>query len=167
MPDKDNTSKSYKDIGNLPNEYQDETLLDHVVELLGRFHKKSAIAAKLREDFPDISPVIIGILISRAKVKIRETLKIDPTEFKSCILECLQQIISGKAKHKDRLKALEMLADYTGVKQSAMEDPSEYAKRVQEAMRAMDASVDGTVLPSTQEVNSNDAQREAETTQLD
>ena len=136
--------KSYKDIGNVPKEYEDETLLDKVVELVGQFKKPSAIVAILREDLPEIPFVIVSILISRAKAKIREMLNVDPQEHRGQILECLIQIISGKAKHRERLRALEMFAEFTGVTHSANEDPGDYAQRVAEAIKAMDASVDGT-----------------------
>ena len=141
-------AKSYQDIGDVPPEYDCELLTDYVVELLGQFKKKSAIGEKLREDFPDISSVTVGILISRATAKIRETLNKNPNDYKGRIIECLEQIISGKAMHKDRLKALEMLANYTGVNQAANEEPSEYARRIAEAIKQMDGSVDGTALPS-------------------
>jgi len=136
--------RSYKDIGTIPKEYEDETLLDKVVELVGQFKKPSAIAEILREDLPEIPFVIISILISRAKAKIRETLNVDPQEYRGQILECLMSIISGKAKHRERLRALEMLAEFTGVNHAANEDPGDYAQRVADAIKAMDASVDGT-----------------------
>ena len=135
--------KSYKDIGELPLEYQDETLLDHVVELVGRFTKRSAIHAKLQETFPKISFVVTSVLISRARMKLRQVLKKDPDEFKGCIFEILMQMISGPAKNKDRLKAVEMLAIYSGAAESPGEDPRDYAHRIVEAMKEMDESVGG------------------------
>jgi len=140
-------TNSYKDIGNVPLEFEDETILDTVVELYGQFKSKRQIGEELTKELElekPISSVIIGILISRAKAKIRETLKIDPNEYKGRIIQCLEIILGGKAKCRDKLKALEMLAGYTGVEQQIQEDPSEYAQRVAEAIKEADASVDGT-----------------------
>lgn len=141
------SAKSYKDIGDLPLEFEDETILDRVVELWGQFKSKKQIRETLTEELELeelISAVTIGVLISRAKAKIREILKIDPNEYKGRIIQCLELIIGGKAKHNDRLKALEMLAGYTGVEKQIQEDPSDYAQRIVEAIKQMDASVDGT-----------------------
>lgn len=143
--------KPYKDIGNVQPEYEDETLLDEVVALVGQFKKRSAIFTKLQEDFPEIPIVTVSILISRAKAKIRETLNVDPQDYRGQIIEALIQVIGGKSKHRDRLKALDMLAEFTGVKTAANEDPSDYAQRVCEAMKEMDASVDGSVIEKEEE----------------
>ena len=45
-----------------------------------------------------------------------------------------------------------MLALYTGVEQQILEDPSEYAKRVAQAIKEADASVDGTLIEGTTNV---------------
>lgn len=143
MSTKSNTNKPHQEVGSVPLQYDDELLTDHVVEMLGRFKKKSAIAEKLREDFPEISTIVVSLLISRAKAKIRESLDMDPNDYKGRIIECLESIISGKSSHKDKLKALEMLANYTGVNLAANESPSSYAERVRDALKAMDASLGG------------------------
>lgn len=142
------SAKSYKDIGSVPLEFQDESILDLVVELYGQFKKKKQIREILTKELElekPISAVTVSVLISRAKAKILETYKvIDPTEYKGRIIYCIELILGGRAKPRARLKALEMLAIYTGVEQQVQEEPSEYAQRVAEAIKQMDASVDGT-----------------------
>lgn len=146
-------TKSYKDIGSVPLEFQDESVLDLVVELYGQFKKKKQINEILTEELgfkEPISSVIISVLISRAKAKIRETYKvIDPTEYKGRIIYCIELILGGRAKPRARLKALEMLAIYTGVDQEVAETPQEYAQKVAEAIKEMDASVGGGSSPPT------------------
>jgi len=140
-------TKSYKDIGSVPLAFEDETILDRVVELWGQFKSKKQIKEILTRELElekPISSVTIGVLVSRAKVKIRENLKVDPDDYKGRIIQCLELIIGGKAKHSERLKALEMLANYAGIERQVQEAPSEYAQRVAEAIKEMDASVDGT-----------------------
>ena len=143
-------TKSYKDIGSLPLEFQDESVLDLVVELYGQFKSKKQINELLTLELgfeEPISSVTIGVLVSRAKAKIRETYKvIDPTEYKGRIIYCIELILGGRAKPRARLKALEMLALYTGVEQGVQEDPSDYAQRVAQAIKEADASVDGTAI---------------------
>ena len=142
-------TKSHKDIGALPLEFEDESILDLVVELYGQFKKKKQINEILTKELElekPISSVTISILMSRAKAKICETYKvIDPTEYKGRIIYCIELILGGRAKPRVRLKALEMLAIFTGVEQQVQEDPSDYALRVAEAIKQMDASVDGTL----------------------
>lgn len=150
------SAKSYKDIGDLPLEFEDESILDLVVELYGQFKSKKQINEILTEELKlekPISFVTISVLISRAKKKICETYKvIDPTEYKGRIIYCIELILGGRAKPRARLKALEMLAIYTGVEQGVQEDPGEYAQRVVEAIKEADASVDGTGVKETKEV---------------
>lgn len=145
------SAKSYKDIGNVPLEFEDENILDRVVELWGQFKSKKQIREALTDELELdalISSVTISVLISRAKAKIRENLKIDPNEYKGRIIQFLEIVLGGKAKCRDKLKALEMIAAYTGVEQQVQEDPSDYALRVAEAIKEADASVDGTVIES-------------------
>jgi len=134
-------AKSYKDIGDLPLEFEDETVLDRVVELYGQFKSKKQINEILTKELElekPISSVTISILMSRAKAKIRDEYKvIDPTEYKGRIIYCIELILGGRAKPRVRLKALEMLAIYTGVEQGVQEDPSEYARRVAEAIKTV------------------------------
>lgn len=140
--------KSYKDIGDLPLEFEDESILDLVVELYGQFKNKKQINEILTKELElekPINSVTVGVLMSRAKAKIRETYKvIDPTEYKGRIIYCIELILGGRAKPRARLKALEMLAIYTGVEQQVEEEPSDYARRVTEAIKEANASVDGT-----------------------
>lgn len=148
-------TKSYKDVGSLPLEFQDESILDLVVELYGQFKKKKQINEILTEELgleEPISSVIISVLMSRAKAKIRETYKvIDPTEYKGRIIYCIELILGGRTKARVRLKALEMLAIYTGVEQQVEEEPSDYARRVCAAIKEAKASIDGTAVPQTKE----------------
>lgn len=150
-------TKSYKDIGSLPLEFQDESVLDLVVELYGQFKSKKQINELLTAELEfkePISSVTISVLVSRAKAKIRETYKvIDPTEYKGRIIYCIELILGGRAKPRVRLKALEMLAIYTGVEQQVEEDPSDYAQRVCQAIKEADASVDGTAIPELKDVS--------------
>jgi len=153
------SAKSYKDIGALPLEFEDENILDRVVELWGQFKSKKQIREVLTNELELeklISSVTIGVLISRAKAKIRENLKIDPNEYKGRIIQFLEIVLGGKAKCRDKLKALEMIAVYTGVEQGIQEDPSEYALRVAEAIKQMDASVDGTEVETGEQVPQTD-----------
>lgn len=149
------SAKSYKDIGNVPLEFEDESILDRVVELYGNFKSKSVIGEILQKELEldkPISSVTVSVLMSRAKAKIRETYKvIDPTEYKGRIIYCIELILGGRAKPRVRLKALEMLAIYTGVEQQVEEEPSDYARRVCAAIKEAKASIDGTAVPQTQE----------------
>lgn len=151
-------SKSYKDIGNIPLEFQDESILDLVVELYGQFKSKKQINEILTEELgykEPISSVIIGILFSRAKAKIRDKYKVtDPTEYKGRIIYCIELILGGRAKPRARLKALEMLGIYTGVEQQVAETPQEYAKKVAEAIKQMDESIGGGSSPPKEDISS-------------
>lgn len=146
-------TKSYKDIGSLPLEFQDENILDTVVELYGQFKSKKQIGEVLTKELElekPISSVTISVLVSRAKAKIREEYKvIDPTEYKGRIIYCIELILGGRAKPRTRLKALEMLAIYTGVEQQVEEEPSDYARRVCAAIKEAKASIDGTGVKET------------------
>lgn len=151
-------AKSHKDIGSVPLAFEDETILDRVVELYGQFKSKKQIREVLTDELEleePISSVTIGVLISRAKAKIRENLKTDPNEYKGRIIQFLKIVLGGKAKNRDKLKALEMLATYTGVEQQVQEDPSEYARRIAEAIKQMDASVDGSVIEEKETGSTN------------
>lgn len=159
-------AKSYKDLGAVPLMFEDEEILDRVIELYGQFKNRWAIRDILTKELElekPISIITIGILIGRAKLKIRANLKIEPNEYKGRIIQCLEIIIGGKAKYRDKLKALEMLATYTGVEQQVQEDPSDYAKRVAEAIKQMDASVGGTLIEGTTDV-SQEQNKQAEGT---
>jgi len=121
-----------------------EQLIDFIVELLGRMYKRSQIVSELRTYFPDISYMTVGILINRAREKIRDTLNLDPSEYRGKIVECLETIIRNpRAKNKDKIKAAEMLSQISGVNQASLEDPVNYAKRVAAAILAADNSVQG------------------------
>lgn len=162
--------KSYKDIGTLPLEFQDEDLLERVIELYGQFKNRGQIRETLTAELEfkkPISFVIIDILISRAKAKIREQLKIkDPQDYKGRIIYFIEILLGGKAKNRDKLKALEMLANYTGVEQQIQEEPSDYAKRVALAIKEMDASVDGTLIEgTTNKPQEQEHEREGSSTQ--
>jgi len=158
------SAKSYKDIGDLPLEFEDETILDRVVELYGQFKKKKQINEILTKELElekPISSVTISVLMSRAKAKICDEYKvIDPTEYKGRIIYCIELILGGKAKPRARLKALEMLALYTGVEQGVQEDPSDYAQRVAEAIKEANASVDGTGIKETKETQDDSLKSE-------
>jgi len=149
--------KSYKDLGAVPLMFEDEQLLDRVIELHGQFKSRWAIRDVLTEELElekPISIITIGILIGRAKLKIREQVKEgEPIDYKAQIIQFLKILLGGKAKNRDKLKAIEMLALYTGVEQQIQEDPSDYAKRVAEAIKEMDASVDGTLIEGDTDVS--------------
>ena len=146
--------KSYKDLGNVPLMFEAEEVLDRVIELHGQFKSRWAIRDILTKELEleePISIITIGILIGRAKLKIREQIKAgDPIDSKGRIIQFLEILLGGKAKNRDKLKALEMLALYTGVETQIQEDPSEYARRVCEFLKQADASVGGGALPPKQ-----------------
>jgi len=146
--------RSYKDLGVVPLLFDDEEILDRVIELYSQFQSRWAIRDILTKELEfkkPISIITIGILIGRAKLKITEQLKIkNPQEYRGRIVYFLELLLGGKAKNRDKLKALEMLALYTGVEKEVQEDPSDYAKRVALAIREMDISVGGTQIEEEQ-----------------
>lgn len=127
----------------------DEEIVDFVMELLGRRYKKGEIKNKIREKIaPDISVPALEALITAAKKRIRENYRIDPMEYKGYLIEELERFLrNDKTSIKLRLKTIHELAELLGLRAIAeTETPLEYAKKVAEAIKQMDASVDGTLI---------------------
>lgn len=132
-------------------------VVDHVCELLGRRYRKGQIKEKLREILPNLTPEACEKVITAAKKQIRDNYKIDATQYRGYLVEELERLLrNDKTPTKYRLKTIHELVLILGLNVFVdTEDPTEYAKRVVAAIAAADASVDGTVLLSTEEDKTN------------
>ncbi|MBW8038945.1 MAG: hypothetical protein FVQ85_02980 [Planctomycetes bacterium] len=135
-------------------------VVDRVCELLGRRYKKGQIKEELRKILPDLSHQACEKVITAARKQIRENYKIDAQEYKGYLIEELERLLrNDKTPTKYRLKVIHELSLLLSLDQIAnTEAPADYAKRLCEAMKAMDESVCG-VLPG-QEDNTNEIDKQ-------
>lgn len=133
-----------------------DLVIDAVVEWLGKKYKKSQIKLELAQinGGEPLNPWVVEKIIHCAKKKIRDIYNIDAVEFKGSSIEFYSSVIRNpRAKIKDKLQAQQRIDALLGLEHLATDDPAVYAEKVKEAMRAMDASVDGTA--SSQESTSS------------
>lgn len=125
-----------------------DLVVDAVVEWLGKKYRKSQIKLELAQINGDkpLNPWTVERIIHLARKKIRDIYNIDAVEFKGSSIEFYSSIIRNpKASLKYKLIAQQRLDILLGLEHLATDDPVVYAEKVKEAMRAMDASVEGTV----------------------
>jgi hypothetical protein len=124
-----------------------DLVIDYVVELLGRRYRKSQIRLALAKEINGGKPLDIWVfnhLMKKAKQKIRSLYGIDPLEYKGQAIEWLEsQLRDDNVALKYKLRVHEQLLDLLGLKHISTDDPSVYAEKVAEALRAMDDSVQG------------------------
>lgn len=120
-------------------------VVEMVCEFLGRRYKKSQIKDELRKIISNLSHQACEKVITAAKKQIRENFKLDPQEYRGYLVEELERLLrNDKTPTKYRLKTIHELVLLLGLDRiTDTEAPEEYAKRVQEAMRAADNSVAG------------------------
>lgn len=135
MPNKDNTPL-----------HECPEVVEMVMECLGRRYKKSQIKAELRKIIPNLSRQACEKVIAAARKQIREKFKLDPQEYRGYLIEELERLLrNDRTPTKFRLKTIHELVLLLGLDHIAeTEAPEAYAEKVKEAMRAMDASIDGT-----------------------
>jgi hypothetical protein len=119
-----------------------DELIDTVMEYIGKQMRKSHIKLKLREDFPDLKIHVIERLIKLAKQRIIEVYKVNPEHFKGCSIEFYASVLRDPDEGtKYKLIAQQRLDAMLGLENITSEDPTEFAQKVQDAMREMDETV--------------------------
>jgi len=138
----------------------DDDIVNFVCDMLAQRFHKGQIKKAIREELAaDISLPALECLITTAKKRIRDRYKIDATEYKGYLVAELERLLRAKTPTKYRLKIIHELADLLGLRAIAdQETPQEYAKKVAEAIRQMDGSVDGTLIEG--KTNVSQKQRE-------
>jgi len=125
-----------------------DLVIDAVVEWLGMKYRKSQIKAELAEinGGKPLNIWTFNAIVKAAKKKIRDIYHIDAVESKGSSIEFYSVIIRNpKMPIKYKLIAQQRLDALLGLEHLATDDPKVYAEKVTEAMKAMDASVDGSV----------------------
>jgi len=124
-----------------------DLVVDAVVEWLGMKYRKSQIKAELTEINGGVPLNIwtFNAIVKAAKKKIRDIYHVDAVESKGSSIEFYSAIIRNpKTAIKYKLVAQQRLDTLLGLEHLATDDPKIYAEKVAEAMKEMDASVDGT-----------------------
>lgn len=123
-----------------------DLVIDAVVEWLGKKYRKSQIKLELAEinGGKRLDPWVVERIISLARKKIRDIYHIDPIEFKGTSIEFYQSIIRHpKYSIKYKLIAQARIDALLGLEHLSSDDPTVYAAKVTEALKAMDKSVTG------------------------
>jgi len=129
------------------NDFVCDLVVDAVVEWLGMKYRKSQIKFELAQinGGKPLDPWTVEKIIHLARKKIRDIYHVDAIEFKGSSIEFYSSVIRNpKTPIKYKLVAQQRLDCLLGLEHLATDDPAVYAEKVKEAMKAMDASVDGT-----------------------
>lgn len=147
-----------------------DLVIDAVVEWLGLKYRKSQIKAELTEinGGKPLNPWAYNAIIKAATQKIRDIYHIDAVESKGSSIEFYSAIIrKPKIAIKYKLIAQQRLDALLGLEHLATDDPKIYAEKVARAMKAMDASVDGTAKDDETDSKSDDLSAEVSDSKSD
>ena len=134
-------------------------VVEMVCELLGRRYKKSQIKAELRKIIPDLSFQACDKVIKAARQQIVSNYKIDPSEYRGYLIEELERLLrNDKTPIRYRLKTIHELAELLHLHHIGLDsqDPAEYAKRIAEAIKQMDGTIQG--VPQQEDTNAHSQQ---------
>lgn len=134
-----------------------DLVVDAVVEWLGMKYRKSQIKAELAEinGGKPLNIWTFNAIVRAAKIKLRDIYHVDAVESKGSSIEFYSAIIrKPKIAIKYKLIAQQRLDTLLGLENLATDDPKIYAEKVAEAMKAMDATVDGTAKEDSENISS-------------
>ena len=126
----------------------DSEIVDFVCDLLGQRFTKCQIKTKIREKIAeDISLPALEALITTAKRWITERYKIDASMYRGFLVAELERLLRLKIKTKERIKVIHELADLLGLRSIGdIEAPADVARKIREAINAMDKTIQGQEL---------------------
>ena len=119
-------------------------LVEAVMEWIGMRWTTSMIKRQLREFFgKDLSFQTCNYLIKAACKEIRKRYNIDPQYYKGVQIEFYESIIRNiHEKTKNKLTAAERLDKLFGLEQITADDPEVQARKIREALKEMDESIE-------------------------